>query len=437
MAINDSNTLYRSVWRWHFYAGLFCLPFIILLSITGAIYLFKPQFNAWQEAPYRNLSVSSVRATPNQHIAAALSVFPDAKFRSYQLPQSASDAVIINVVTQGERYVVYVHPNTTEVLASHHFNSRVMQVVKRLHGSLLAGVWGAVLVELAACWAIVLIISGLYLWWPRGTGLAGIVYPRFTGGARQVWRDVHAVSGFWISALVLFLLVSGLPWTQVWGQAFKASRSWVSNMQSADWQSDAGAQRLSWRANVVSRYDLDDAVYSTAERLSFPAPSELSVSNEATMEWKLSSMTQNRPQRADAWIASGSGNVLEKRTFDDKPTLDKVIGVGIAAHEGHLFGWANQLLGLLVALFLLVLCLSGVVMWRRRRPVPGTLGAPPALPQGVSNRVIAVFMLLLALLLPMLLLSMVSIVLFERLLLPRLPFVARWLGCGQANTASC
>jgi hypothetical protein len=30
---------YNAVWRWHFYAGLFCIPFIIWLSLTGTIYL--------------------------------------------------------------------------------------------------------------------------------------------------------------------------------------------------------------------------------------------------------------------------------------------------------------------------------------------------------------------------------------------------------------
>ena len=31
---------YNLAWRWHFYAGLFVIPFMILLSITGIIYLF-------------------------------------------------------------------------------------------------------------------------------------------------------------------------------------------------------------------------------------------------------------------------------------------------------------------------------------------------------------------------------------------------------------
>jgi uncharacterized iron-regulated membrane protein len=57
-----------------------------------------------------------------------------------------------------------------------------------------------------------MIITGLYLWWPRqAQGLGGVVYPRLGHGAWVFWRDLHAVTGVWISSLTLFLLVSGLP----------------------------------------------------------------------------------------------------------------------------------------------------------------------------------------------------------------------------------
>ena len=39
---------YRTIWRWHFYAGLFVLPFVLILSVTGSIYLFKPQLDRWE-----------------------------------------------------------------------------------------------------------------------------------------------------------------------------------------------------------------------------------------------------------------------------------------------------------------------------------------------------------------------------------------------------
>ena len=46
---------YRAVWRWHFYAGLLCIPFVIVLSISGLIYLFKPQIEVWNDRHYDNL----------------------------------------------------------------------------------------------------------------------------------------------------------------------------------------------------------------------------------------------------------------------------------------------------------------------------------------------------------------------------------------------
>ena len=44
-----------------------------------------------------------------------------------------------------------------------------------IHGELFAGRTGAILVELAASWAIIMLGTGLYLWWPRDSpGLGGL-----------------------------------------------------------------------------------------------------------------------------------------------------------------------------------------------------------------------------------------------------------------------
>ena len=38
-------SLYRAVWRWHFYAGLLVLPFLIWLAVTGAAFLFQKEID--------------------------------------------------------------------------------------------------------------------------------------------------------------------------------------------------------------------------------------------------------------------------------------------------------------------------------------------------------------------------------------------------------
>ncbi len=50
--------------------------------------------------------------------------------------------------------------------------------------------------ELAASWPLVMILSGLYLWWPRGvSGFGGVLYPSLGNGKRLFWGDIHAVAG--------------------------------------------------------------------------------------------------------------------------------------------------------------------------------------------------------------------------------------------------
>src|ERR1700744_2097328 len=39
----SANAGYRTLWRWHFYAALFVMPFLVVLAITGTLYCFQPQ----------------------------------------------------------------------------------------------------------------------------------------------------------------------------------------------------------------------------------------------------------------------------------------------------------------------------------------------------------------------------------------------------------
>ena len=101
---------YRAVWRWHFYAGLFCIPFVIVLSISGLIYLLKPQIEAWNDRNYDNLQMTGTLKPASQQVAAALTAFPGSSFVSYELPEFDSSSARI-VVKDGETQMrAYTHP---------------------------------------------------------------------------------------------------------------------------------------------------------------------------------------------------------------------------------------------------------------------------------------------------------------------------------------
>ncbi|MBL0114742.1 MAG: PepSY domain-containing protein [Sphingomonadales bacterium] len=92
----NSTELYRTIWRWHFYAGLFVIPLILILATTGAIYLFKPQLDRWEERAFQDLSEAH-EVSANLQLDAAMKAFPGAIFQSYRLPERSGDAAVIRL----------------------------------------------------------------------------------------------------------------------------------------------------------------------------------------------------------------------------------------------------------------------------------------------------------------------------------------------------
>ena len=431
-----TTLLYRTLWRWHFYAGLFCIPFVLTLALSGMIYLFKPQIDAIVDRPYHSLPAGTTRSSPSQQIEAAIQAVPDSHFLKYTVPESERHAVIVSVADpQGARILVYVQPWTLEILRTVGYEQQFIRQVRTFHGELLAGTAGSLLVELAGNWAIVLLLTGLYLWWPVGRrGLGGVLYPRLQLSGRAFWRDLHAVTGFWVAFFALFLLLTGLPWTLVWNTGFNTLRDLVEGPRAVqEWTvSREHEQHLNQSAGMAGHVHLDKRVVAAATALQLAAPAELSLDPEVPGTWLLASDNGNRLLRTRAWIAADTGAVLDLKPYSERNALDLAIGIGISAHEGQLFGWLNQLLALLTALALMAMSISGFLLWRKRKPALG-LGAPQALPSQRLERGVAMLTLLLAALLPLLALSLLLLWLLEHLLLRRLPQVRDWLGLPSAT----
>jgi len=403
-----ASITYRALWRWHFHAGLFCIPFVIVLALTGSIYLFKPQIDAFADRNVDSLQVSGRRASGEAQINAALASLPGSKLFVYEIPREPDDAVRVHVYSpDGTGRIVYVHPESLAILKTVAHTHRFTEIVRTIHGELLAGRTGSILIELAASWAIVMLITGVYLWWPRESrGAAGVFYPRLREGRRVFWRDLHAVCGMWISAFAMFLLITALPWTTVWGAGLKEVRDFASPPVKQDWSlsradEHAEHQRAASAAAIASPLTLDQIVARVA-LLNLEPPVRVYLPNERMPYWRVRAETQNRPLVRELELDANSGAVLSDQGFDGKPVLDRVIGVGIAAHEGQLFGIANQLLGLATALGLIAVCVSAVVMWWRRRP-DGALGVPAARIEGFTIRApLMALIVFVAVLLPVL-----------------------------------
>jgi uncharacterized iron-regulated membrane protein len=460
---SPSNRFYRTVWRWHFYAGLFVIPFMVILAITGSIYLFKPQLDAVMYRDLMFVQPTAIMLPYTQQLEAAQQAYPDATVTKFTPNVAANRSTEVALTTADEQnLMVFVNPYTGQVLGDRDEDRNLQAQVIKLHGELMIGKIGDYLVELAACWGLVLLITGLYLWIPRrGFSIFGTLIPRLWSKSRRIfWRDLHAVPGFYGTLLIGFLILTGLPWTGFWGETFVQvwnrfpAQKFDNYPQSTILTgslNQPGAQTVPWAVERVpmpksgqghqhgqaeanstasplhnaTPIDLD-TVIAVAMAKGAPAGFNVALPEGETGVYTVSAFPDDPTQEITLHIDQYSGEVLTDIRWQDYSLLPKAVEMGIVIHMGRYFGLPNQLLMLLACLILILLCISGVVMWWQRRP-DGRLGAP-AMPTYVQQwRIPIAIVAVMGIAFPLVGASLVLVLLLDYFVIARIPSLRRIL----------
>lgn len=426
--MSSMSGAYRAVWRWHFYAGLLVLPVLCLMALTGALYLFKPEIEA---ALYRDLAFVPARsesAAPAQWAASAEEAL-EGPARSVRVPAAPDEAVQVMVSGRSGDRTAFVDPHDGRFLGSIE-GEGVMGTVKRLHSLELFGRPFNILVEIVAGWAIIQVATGIFLWWPRKRDVA-VAAPRLSAPvARPFWRDLHAVTGLYIGAIVAFLAVTGMPWSAVWGDVFleqlrASGLGRPAAPVASEWLHAHGAEApvgTGWTMEgvVLSAPPAEAAptglngVIQTADARGVARPYTVSLPSSPDAAFTVSRETHAAEQARSLFIAPG-GEVMADYVWSDFGVGARAFEWGIAVHQGTQYGWLNRILMLIGCIGIWLLAISAVVMWWKRRP-KGSLGAPVAPPGPRARAAVLGIVLPLAVLYPLTGLSLLVAVALDRLI---------------------
>lgn len=376
--------VYQAFWRWHFYAGLLVLPFLMLLALTGGIYLFHQDIDAALRRDLERVPARPVATTPADWAVAAGSV-ADGRLAQVIPPFQPGQAA--RLVVQGEsRTTVYIDPADGAVLGVVRDGGFTNWIMK-LHSLEHFGKVANLLVEIVAGWAIVLVATGIYLWWPRGQA-GGVVTVRGRPGKRLFWRDLHAVTGVFAGAVIVFLAVTGMPWSQVWGDNVRQmvnANGWGRPKPPAasTWTPGpaAGAKGgLPWALQdgdlAAAGHDLSlNQAVAKALASDLPRPFTLSIPAEPDKAWTVSHTANQVEATRTLYLSPRDGRVVADVGFDRFGPGAKAIEWGITVHQGEQYGWINRYLMLAGCVAIWLLGISAVTMWWKRRP-KGRLAAP-------------------------------------------------------------
>ncbi len=405
----NGSSLYAAVWRWHFIAGLLVLPVLVMMAITGAAYLFQPEFD---HLAYHKLQDVPVRAEP---LATPSAVIPEVeaavhgRVLLFTPPARPDRAVRLLVrVTSGETLTAFADPYDGHLIGATPFGG-IMQLVRKIHSLQKFGFWASCLIEVVAGWAIVLVGTGVFLWWPRGRSDGGVVSVRRSPSRRVFWRDLHAVTGAFAAAVILFLAVTGMPWSMFWG-AHVQQWATAANLYeppppaqvTPDWQMSAtmpGMAHAPHGADPAIKAQMPWAMETMTMPMSQDMPGMgpigvdravaifhgLGLAPSASIALpdgpKGAYVASWRPDRVEdtrvVYLDQYSGKVLGDVGFKDWGPAAKAIEWGIAVHQGQEYGPLNRYLMLAGCVSIVLLAVTSVTMWWKRRP-KGSLGMPPA-----------------------------------------------------------
>ncbi|TAG16438.1 MAG: PepSY domain-containing protein, partial [Rhodobacterales bacterium] len=270
--------------------------------------------------------------------------------------------------------------------------------------------------------------------------------------SRAFWKSLHGAVGLWVSLLLVIFLISGLSWTGLWGAKFV--QAW-NTFPAEKWDnvplSDATHAEMNHSAAKEVPWTLEqtplplsgalagtvaitgpvtiDSVTTFAATLGFDRRYQLNLPADETGVWTIShdSMSNDGPNpSADRTIHIDqfTGNVLADVRYADYSVYAKLMAWGIAFHEGDLGAW-NLALNTVFCLGIILMSVSGAVMWVKRRPTGARLGAPPRPADVPYAKGALLITLALSLAFPMLGLTLLAVMVLDLLILSAVPPLKR------------
>jgi uncharacterized iron-regulated membrane protein len=368
-----AGDLRRRAWRWHFLAALLVIPFVLWQSVTGTLYLWSEAMVDQRHPDLRFVEPGAQRVPLDAQVQVAREYAAGAAVNDVLVPGDSRRSTRVTFIdAHGLPFAVFVDPWRGVLLGSLKGVDWPVGWSRSLHGGWPLGDTGSWLLEIGACWTIVMVLTGMYLWWPRdGRGWRALV-PRLHAGRRVFWRDLHACVAVWFSLLIVLFLLTALPWTSFWGNQVLGPVQRALGQQAPPaagfapvfvGSTGTGARLQRMLDTARARGMQGDLLFRMVDGPPASAVSLRSIEPRVSQERYL-------------LLDRGDARVLQDISGARFPVMARAVATGVKLHEGDYFGRSGLWINTAFASALVWLCVTGVMAWWRRKPARA-LGVPP------------------------------------------------------------
>ena len=352
------------------------VPFGLIISIiclTGATLVFEKEltragnphlYTVEYKEGSKPLKPSEIIARISQQTGDTL------KISSLQVAGNPKEAWMVSFTNAGQRQLS-VNPYSGEINGWVEGNS-FFQTVRKLHRWLLdapaqkgASSTGKTIVGITTLLMVVILISGIVLWWLRTRkSLQNRLKVSCTKGPFRFWYDSHVSLGFYVTIFLLVMALTGLTWSFRWYRTgfyalFGASTE--QPKQSAPAHEDNNKKEKKNEPERLNYLAWDAALAELQNRYETYGTIQLSKNSAQVI--------QSGKQKGDtASFDIHTGNITEIKVYniDEQPMSNKMKGLIYSLHTGQWGGMLTRIIYFLSAFIGGILPLTGYYLWIKR-----------------------------------------------------------------------
>lgn len=344
----SSKALWGKVHKW---IGLTVAAFLIIQATTGTIILFRDDLNdlLYHEAK----SASTAPVSVDKILETATAYRPDLHVGKIIIPSNPNAAYLVQYHNNSMQlpFMVAISPHEASIIHSGRLTSFPVEAAFELHYRLLLSKPGQILNGILALSLVIMLCSGIYLWWPKGSLKRGFQVKLSAARVRAAF-DVHRVFAASASLLLLVVAITGfiLAVPEVLGRTGKAST--------------ASGEKVETPASI------DLAIQQAYRQLPNQKLKKISFTRSGhtiKMVFTSASSTPN-PRAVDTVRADlFTGRTISITRYEEFSARSKILSWVLSLHSFDIAGWIGKLLAAISAIFLILISSTGIWLWWARR----------------------------------------------------------------------
>ncbi|MGB3775660.1 MAG: PepSY-associated TM helix domain-containing protein, partial [Leeuwenhoekiella sp.] len=250
------------VGRLHLWLGLTSGLVVFVVAVTGCIYAFQDEiqdvFFDWRKVPIEDKQF----VAPSELFEQTETLIPGSS-ADYVIYYGKDRPAYVYVAVDETPYFANFNPYSGKLLHIQNLDDDFFKIIENLHMYLLLPqAIGKQIVGVSTLVFIVMLITGIILWWPKKRKQLGShLKVKWNARWRRINYDLHRSAGIYAAIIALILAITGLGIAYEW---MHESFYTVANL-GQDYPEDHKDQNIAEIPNAVAPEALNKALYTTIE----------------------------------------------------------------------------------------------------------------------------------------------------------------------------